>query len=256
MGSGNSSERTIDSITKTTHILKSLKELDGAGVNQLADELGFAPSTIHAHLATLENEGFVVTEGDIYYLSQIFLRLGEYTRTRKPVYKEVRKRLPALAEEAGGRVQFVVEEQGVGTYLYTETSDDSIKIYSEIGKTTHLHVAAAGKAILAYLPEEYVDQIIEEHGLPRATKNTITDKEELFNELDSIREQEIAFNRQEHITGMNAVGAPVFGRDGIVAGAISVSGPARRMEGEKLETELPDHLLGVTNEIELAIAYS
>jgi DNA-binding IclR family transcriptional regulator len=256
MGLGNESERTLESIKKTTRIIDSLRDLDGAGVTQLANGLEIAPSTIHAHLATLENTGFVIKEGDIYYLSHKFLRLGEYTRTRKPIYEEVREKLPLMVKETGGRAQFVVEERGLGVYIYTSSSDNSMKLYSEIGKSAPLHAAAAGKAILAHLPEEYVDEILEYHGLPQETENTIVEREELLTELDAIRERGVAFNREEHLTGVNAVGAPVFGRDGLIAGAISVSGPARRMEGDRLETELPDQLLGVTNEIELAITYS
>jgi DNA-binding IclR family transcriptional regulator len=119
-----------------------------------------------------------------------------------------------------------------------------------------LHSVAAGKSILAHMSEEDVWQIIEDRGLPKITENTITDSETLFEELEMIREQGYSVNDQENLDGLKAIGAPILGADGQVIGALSVSGPTHRMKGEYFESELPDLLLGVVNELELNIAYS
>jgi DNA-binding IclR family transcriptional regulator len=252
----NDTERTLSSVEKTTQIIHALEGLGGAGVKQLSNELDFPPSTVHAHLATLENTGFVMTEGDRYYLSYEFVRFGEHARTRKPIFKEVRERLPKLANETECRVQFAVEHRGRGIYLYTSAPDSLMQVYSDIGKTTPLHASAAGKALLAHLPEQYIQEIIDHHGLSKETENTITDQEELLNELEQVREEGVAFNHEEHISGLNAVGGPVFGRDSLIAGSISISGPANRLKSDRLETELRDLVLGTTNEIELTLTHS
>jgi len=92
--------------------------------------------------------------------------------------------------------------------------------------------------------------------LPSHTGSTITDKEELFAELETIRDRRYAFNRGEHIEGLRTVAAPVFDDDGNVFGALCVSGPANRLKDDRLEVELRDYLLGAVNELELNIAYS
>jgi hypothetical protein len=101
------------------------------------------------------------------------------------------------------------------------------------------------------LPEQRVETIIDEWGLPAATENTITDADVLLEELSTIREGSVAFNHQEQLDGVRAVGVPVDGSDGQVVGAFSVASPANRLTDDRFETELPEILLGVANEFEL-----
>ncbi|MFC7236995.1 IclR family transcriptional regulator [Saliphagus sp. GCM10025317] len=237
-------------------IINALKALDGARVTQLASELDMAPSTVHGHLATLEQNEFVVKRGDIYYLGLRFLTLGEYVRNNSESYIHAKPKVKQLAEETGGRAHFVVEEHGRGVYLYTSTGEKAVKAYSSVGKRVNLHVAAAGKSILAFIPEQRVEEIIDECGLEQETEHTITDPDALFDELAEIRERGYAFNREEHIKGVNAIGAPVLGPDDRVVGAFSVSGPVHRMKGDWYEEELPNMLLATSNELELNIMYS
>lgn len=237
-------------------IVTALKEMDGGRVTEIASHLDMAPSTVHSHLSTLEANEYVVKEGDIYLLGLKFLNLGEYVRNRSDSYALAKEKVKDLAEETSGRAHFVVEEHGRGVYLYTSTGKHAVKAYSSVGKRVQLHVAASGKSILAFLPEHRVNEIIDRWGLPAETENTITDRETLFDELEQIREQGYAFNREEHLQGINAVGAPVLTDNGQVIGAFSVSGPVHRMKGDWFEEELTNAVLGASNELELNITYS
>jgi DNA-binding IclR family transcriptional regulator len=146
---------------------------------------------------------------------------------------------------------FTVEENGRGVYMYTFSGTHAVWTYSTVGKRFYLHQTAAGKAILSQLPESRVEAIIGKWGLPAATENTITDAEALLEQLASIRERGVAFNHQEQLDGVKAVGVPVNGSDRQVVGAFSVASPANRMTDERFETEIPEILLGVANEFEL-----
>lgn len=119
-----------------------------------------------------------------------------------------------------------------------------------------LHATAAGKSILAHLPRAEVKSILDETGLRRYTQNTVTDREELFEQFETIRGRGYAVNREEHIKGLSAIAAPVTTPDDEVLGAISVADAAHRMQGQWFEDELPKLLLGIVNEIELNVAYS
>jgi DNA-binding IclR family transcriptional regulator len=88
------------------------------------------------------------------------------------------------------------------------------------------------------------------------TEHTVTNLEDLMAELDTVREEGIAFSREESTEGLNAVGAPISEPDGSPLGAISVCGPAHRLRGPRLEEEIPDLLRGVTHELELNFKYS
>lgn len=253
----NPNRRTLATTETSLRVVNKLKELDGARVTELAEEMGLAASTVHSHLATLEKTEYVVKDGDVYRLGLRFLNLGEYVRQNNEYYSLAESKVDQLAEETGGRGHFIVEEHGRGIYVYTKSGEHAVETFSRDGRRLYLHQTAAGKAILSALPRERVWEIIDRHGLPQRTRNSITDPEELFEELEAVRERNgIAFNQEEQIRGLRAVGAPVQDANGAVIGALSVSGPTHRMKGERLREDIPDIVLGTANELELGIEYA
>jgi len=246
--------RTLSTTRTSFEIIELLKSRSGARVTELADEMGVAPSTVHSHLATLREAGYLNKEGDIYHLGLGFLELGEHVRTRKEAHVVAESYTEQLAEETGSRAVFLVEEHGKGVYMYTFSGEHAVWTYSTVGKRAPLHATASGKSILSRLPEDRVDAIVEQHGLPAKTENTITDREALFEELSAIADRGYAFNREEQLDGIKAVGVPVVGPDNRVLGAFSLANPANRMKGERFKEELPDILLATANEFELEIS--
>ena len=251
-------ERTgsrIQTTETTLEIVAALHELDGARVEEVADHLDIASSTVHRHLATLADHGYVIKEGDIYHIGSRFLTMGGYAQTRKRAYNLARKTVEKVSNQTEERAQFLIEEHGERVYLETRTGKHAVETDAYLGKRGPLHCSAAGKAILAALPESRTREIIDQRGLEEVTENTITDRDELFEELDAIRERGVAFNREESTMGLNAVGTSVVTASGEVLGALSVSGPAHRLKGDRLTQDLPDTLLGFANELELKIKY-
>ncbi|WP_254273548.1 IclR family transcriptional regulator [Haloarcula marina] len=250
----NTQSRTLQTTKTTLAVVRALEEHGEARVTELADALGMASSTVHSHLATLEAEEFVAKEGDFYRLSFEFLRLGTHVRNLRDEYKTAQSYTEQLAEETDCRAVFVVEEHGRGVYLYTHSGKHAVWSYSTVGKQAPLHVTASGKAILSELPRPRVEEIIERHGLQPETQRSITDRDELLDELDTIRDRGFAFNHEEQLDGVKAVGVPVGGPDGRNIGSFSVASPAKRMDDEWFENELPNKVLGIANEFELEIS--
>lgn len=246
---------TIKSVETAFAIMELLAKTQYMGVTEVATDLGLAKSTAHNHLSTLRHLGYVVHENEKYRLSWRFLELGEEIRNTHPKYHMFHEHTKNLAAHFEERAQFIVEENGKGVYLFRETGRHAVRTDSGIGKQIFLHSTAAGKAILAFLPQTRVHTIIETWGLPAVTQYTITDKDDLFAELNQIRAQGYAINREENLERLNAVGVPVRDPDGEVLGAMSVSGPSHRFKGEYFETDIPDFMLGLANEIELNLAY-
>lgn len=247
---------TVASVERSYEVVHALQELNGARIQELATYLDLAPSTIHKHLTTLEQLGYARKEGDEYQVGMRFLTIGGSIRNSKRGYRLAIKLVSRLVDEIGERAQFVVEDGGRGFYLHTEISQHAVQIDRYIGKRRYLHASAAGKAILANLPEERVEDIIDRWGLPAETPATITDREELYNELERIRSTGVAFNDGESIKGLRAVGVPVVTPHDTVLGAFSVSAPAHRLKGDRYEEELPDLILGFANELELNLLNS
>jgi len=247
--------RTVKSAERVFDILEFIRDSNGVTVSEVASEFDIAASTAHQYLKTKELHKFIVKEDGEYHIALRFLDYGETARTRRPSYQLAKENVEELANETQERAQFVVMEHGYGVVLYTTSGDRAVETDITIGRHVYLHATAAGKAILSQLPEEQVLEVVEEHGLPKVTENTITDRNTLLTELDEIRNRSVAQNNQEDTEGLRAVGVPVNQTEDDVIGALSVSGPTDRLKGDMLSKTVPDLLLGMANELELKIEY-
>ena len=247
--------RTIEAVEKSITVLEALQELNGAGVTELTNHLDMAKATVHSHLVTLRASELVVQDGSEYRVGLRFLGFGEYAKHQQKLYPVVKQEADALAEEAGEAIQFLVEEHGRGVYLYKTEADRAIQTGAHTGSRRPLHCTALGKSVLAHLPEKRVDKIVERHGLPQQTPNTITNRSDLHAELAKIREQGYAFDDEEVQPGLRCVAAPVFDFDGDVLGAISIAGPTSRMSDDRFNETIPEMVLNSANIIEINVRH-
>lgn len=246
----------VKSIERTLAVLRKLRELDGASVTTLAEELDVSKATIHNHLTTLEADNAVVKNDDTYELGLRLFEYGEYTRRRRKIHEIGKEEVDSLAEETGELANILVEEGGMGYYLHRAKGDRALDLDTGVGSCVHLHNTALGKAILAHLPRERVEEILDEHGLVSSTKKTITSREELFERLDKVRERGCAFDYQERAAGIRCIAAPVITSDQVVRGAVSVAGPVSRMKGDRFEEEIPEMVQKAANVIGINLTYS
>ena len=255
MGSKVSEMRTVQAVETAFDIVEFLQREDGAPLHEIAEGLGLAESTTYHHLNTLTERRYVIRTGDIYYPGLEFLQVGGKVRKRTRVNRISESFVEALAEETGEQMQFIVEENGFGYHVYTAVGERATSIDTRPGKRIYLHANGAGKTILAFSPDEKVESIIEDVGLPALTKHTITDQEDLFRELDQIQEQGYAYNLQEHVEGWGGVSVPVHGKKGIL-GSLAFGGPIERMENKKSREDLTQTLLEAANEFELELKFN
>ena len=246
---------SVRSVETLFDIVEHVHHEGGVTVSEAADELDYAKSTIHRHLATLEKRGYVVND-DGYYVGLQFLELGEDARNRRRGYRLAREKVEELADETDERAQFLVEEHGEAVYIHRALGERAVRTDPGIGKRIPLYATASGKAILAALPEDERSRIIEQTSFKEITDETITDPDTLRSELDHIRERGYAINKEENLDGLRAIGIPVKNPKGGVIGGLSVSGPSHRFTGEQFEEELSTLLLGTANELELNITHS
>ncbi|SFR64295.1 IclR family transcriptional regulator [Halogeometricum limi] len=233
-------------------IVEALDELGDASLTELADHLGLAKSTAYDHLTTMVEHEYVVKDEKRYRLGLRFLKCGVNTKRNLQVSQLAQPVLNQLAEQTNEIAWLLVEEYGQGVYVNKAKGMFAVQAYGKMGTRVHLHNIAAGKAILAHLPEHRVREIIEQHGLPAQTENTITDPEELFEHLAEIRERGVAFQDCESMENFRAVASPVVA-DGRLHGSLVVSAPKNRMRAEKFREEVPDLVAGAANALELEL---
>lgn len=247
---------TIQSVETTFAIVTELERRGEAGVTELAEATGLSKSSVYKHLLTLLTQDFVVKDGDTYSLGFRFLDIGGQLRDRTTGSKKIKMKLQELANRVEESAQFAVEEHGYAVVLFREMGRQGVFSKGRVGKRFHMHTTAGGKAILSQLPDDRVREILDRHGLPRSTDETITDEAVLFEELATIRSRGVAFNMEESTDGLRAVGIPVTNAADEVLGAFAVAGPTHRIRGDKLRKDIPDVGRSIVNELELNLAYA
>lgn len=243
--------RTIQSVEKACAIIRALRELDGAGITELANHVDMSKGSVHTYLTTLKCNDLVTETGGHYRLGLSFLDLGEYVKQQNQVYQSAQNSLDEMAAATGELARLIMREDAHGIYLAKSKGENAIQTTVRPGQREYLHCTSQGKAILAQLPEPEVRRIIAEHGLPERTANTITETDELFAELEEIRSHGIAFSRSELTRGLRCVAAPIHGPDGNPIAAIGICGPTSRMQGERFREEYPKIVRDKANVIEI-----
>lgn len=251
------SNHTPVQASKTTFtIIDTLRELNGAGVSELAEHLDMPTSTIHDHLQTLENEEYLIKTDGKYRIGARFLELGEQVRNRMKVFNVAQPEVDDLAEQTGEHANLMIEEHGRGVFLYRKRGSDAVRLDTHGGMRVPLQTTALGKTILANRPREEVDALLDRHGLPAVTEHTIADREELFDVLGDVRERGYAFDDEERIEGIRCVAAPITDENDRAIAAVSVSAPKSRMLGDSFTDEFPELVLRSANIIEVNLTYS
>ena len=251
------SPATVSATETSFAIIERLSEAGGGGVSELAAALGLSKSNVHKHLVTLRELGYVTKdEEDRYYVGLQFLGLGDRARARTSLYHVAKDETDSLIDAVGERGQVMVEEEGRGIYIYQAKTDQAVRTDSHIGTVVTLHATAVGKSYLAFLDEQRRSDLLDDIDLTGVTDGTITDREALEAELAAIRERGFAFNDEERTVGMRAVGAPIVTDEGRVIGAISVSGPTTRINGDWYREEIPKLVQRSARVIGLKATYS
>lgn len=232
---------------ETTYINKSLdkalKVLDlfdnsyhGLSVTEIAEEVGVKAGAMYPILNTLQHHGYLERDQDKKYklgeklLDKRALMLEEPNLSNQ-AYLELKK----LRNKVGETIHLATISHGFVVYLEKlEPSDATLSMYSSVGKKSPVHATGLGKAILAYLPEKEVEQIISQRGLEKFTDNTIDSLKNLKEEIEQTRERGYAIDDAEHIEVIRCVACPIFNRNSRPVAAISVSVPTFEMEMKEL----------------------
>lgn len=140
--------------------------------------------------------------------------------------------------------------------MYKARGPDAVQLDTHAGMRVPLQTTALGKTIMAFRPRSEVESYLDRHGLPEVTERTITDKDELFETLDQVRERGYAYDDEERVKGMRCLAAPITDQDERAIAAVSVSGPKSRMQGDRFSDEIPEQILRSANVIEVNLTYS
>jgi DNA-binding IclR family transcriptional regulator len=222
---------SLSSVVKALMLLEVIASghTKALGISDLAAASDLPKSTTHRLLKALQARGFIGRSGSKYTVGPRFFQLGEAAWSLE--YEGFRRRsAPALDQlfaRTGATVHLAVLDGRSVVYLEKITGRGGCAIPSRVGARIPANCTSLGKAILAFSPTEVVERFLET-GLRRLTDRTITDPDLFRRHLNGIRENGIAFDRQEATPGVYCISAPVFSLGRPVA-AVSIAGWSDRI---------------------------
>ncbi len=230
--------RTVQSVERALHILELLADGDDEMLlNEVASKAGLNASTCHHLLATLVKRGFAGqsprTRG--YFIGP---RVTDLSDSRLKKFNLLEIAMPEVRRLNDATRESVHLSVMQGVTLVTLAQLDS-KLPVRVGfdgamEADAAHATAAGKAILAWLPEAEIARVIAHGGLKQFTDKTIPTIAELMEHLRLVRRNGYSLDDEEYQSGVVCVGAAIRESSGAVVGAISVSMPQMRADGERL----------------------
>jgi IclR family transcriptional regulator, KDG regulon repressor len=227
--------RTLD---KGLTILEELAIIgrDGATTAELSRRLSLHRTTVYRFLQTLVRRGYAeqINEGERFRVGLRALRLASASMSGLSLRAVGLPVLEALNRHSGETVVTAMLDPSDDVITIDHLdAEHPVGLRTYIGSHRPAYCTAAGKAMLAYLPEARVDAILA-RGMPAWTPQTITDPTRLKAQLWEVVQRGFAIDDEERIEGVRCVAAPVFDLSGRLAGAVSLMAPTMRMEMPRL----------------------
>lgn len=220
----------LGSVTNAVEALKAFGRKGEWGVSELARELDLSKSVTHRLLQTLANGGFVEqsAERGTYTLGMEMLRIARAAARRTTLGAVAHRHLERLAQQSEEAAYLTVLRGQ--RYVCVDIVDlaHHVKSVVQLGDTLGLHAGAGGKAMLAYQPRIFREEVAR-GPLVRYTERTICDPAELEAELETVRRDGYAVSDSEVTPGTGCVAAPIHDHEGRVIATVNVTTPGTRV---------------------------
>jgi DNA-binding IclR family transcriptional regulator len=258
---GSKPNNLVQTIERTSLILDVLGENPhGISIRDLSSRVRLPKGTTHRLLSSLTYFGYVRQDLKTrnYFLGLKLVELGNLLLSQLDLRKEAEPLLRDLAERTNETVHMVFLDRGEIVYIDKVELDHNpsgLRMASRVGLRNPAHSSAVGKVLLSHLPEEELNGLIKEKGLPKRTENTITDPIQLKEHLKAVRTQGYAVDDEENEKGIRCVAAPIYNEVGKAVAAVSISGPAFQVTKKRAQESLKKEVMETARKISDRLGY-
>ncbi len=204
------------------------------GISEISRALNLHKGTVQGLVRTLMQEGFLQQDEGTrkYGLGLKIYELGVTLGGSLEINQRASGPAHQLAKRTQNLVRVAIPDKD-SVLVTLDAYPKSQPFYSpQFGPRAPLYCTALGKAVFAFWEKQEIDAYLEKVQLVPYTPNTITRKDKLIKDLKETRTRGYSINREEHVLGRAAIGAPIFGRKGYpVASIVIVIGPSQ-LDGE------------------------
>jgi IclR family transcriptional regulator, KDG regulon repressor len=251
----------VQTIERTSLILDILgQSSQGISIRDLSEKIDLPKGTTHRLVSSLTYFGYARQDSKTrnYFLGFKLVELGNLLLSQLDLRKEAEPFLRDLAERTKETVHMVFLDRGEIVYIDKVELDHNpsgLRMASRVGLRNPAHSSAVGKVLLSHLPDEELNLLIKEKGLPKRTENTITDSIQLKEHLKLVRTQGCAVDDEENERGIRCIAAPILNETGKAVAAISISGPAFRVTKKVVQETLKKEVMETAYQISQRLGY-
>jgi DNA-binding IclR family transcriptional regulator len=244
----------IESVDNALRLLMMVAERKQVRVSEASAELGTAVSTAHRLLAMLAHHDLVAqdAESKAYRAGPALVRMGLAAVRNLDIRVLARPYIESLRDSARETVHLAVLQGREVLFVDCAESPQALRVASRTGTVMPAHCTSVGKALLATLPEASLRSTYRTARLSALTPFSVTQRSELFSQLEEVRKVGYAHNNNEGELGVGSVSAAVLDGQGRGIAGISVAVPLVRMS-DKRWAQLAAEVTGAARMVEAVL---
>ncbi len=226
------------------------------GITEISRAMELPKPTVHGLIRTMVDFEFLSRDEETrkYCLGRKIYELGALFTANLKINQVGAEAAQQLAARTGLTVGLAIWDQGLVMSIFRGAAAYQNLPPRQFAPRVPAYCSSMGKAILAWLSEEKVNEYLNATALVPYTPNTLTDKRRLIEDLQKTRERGYSMDHEEFLIGMSCMGAPIFDHTGLPVGAISISGSAGELFGKKMN-QLTSDLMRTATEISYKMGF-
>ncbi|ARK22031.1 IclR family transcriptional regulator [Sporosarcina ureae] len=226
----------VQSVVRAIKILEVFDEVNKElSIKEISAKLELNKSTVHALLKTLKEHGYITQNEQTadYSLGWKLYERGNLLLSQLSLKQVSSRHLYTLNRATNETVHLVKRLDQEAIYIDKINGNNTLVIYSRIGKKVPLHCSAVGKVLVAYLPKDSLTELLEGYEFIQATENSIQNHTDYMTELAQVKKQGYAVDDEENEYGIICFAMPIYDHKYDVVAAVSVSSPKSNFTKEK-----------------------
>lgn len=201
----------------------------------------YPKATLHRILQTLTNQGMLAYDEDrhVYVPGMRLVRIARHAWNQSSLAPLALPFVETLAHDVGETVHLAQMENGRVVFIEKKSPEQGFQTMAQPGRRAPAHCTGVGKVMLAFMDDTRRAAALDRQTYESFTPSTHAGPDTLVPELDRIRADGVAFDREEHEQGIISIAAPILGGANRIIGAISVVTSTFRMSLDDLEKFRP-----------------
>jgi DNA-binding IclR family transcriptional regulator len=200
--------------------------------SEVSRRLKLPKSTVSYILRTLQQRGYLYKDepSGRYRLSAKLFSVGSEALRGLELHDVALPVLQDLVDKTGLAGHLAILDGREAVYVEKMDKPGFIRMNTWVGRRVDVHCTAVGKALIAHLPQETVNEIVKTKGLTKYTPRTITSPHQLFAELAKVRAEGYAVDDGENSPGVKCVAAAIFNIQKKAVAALGLTGTEPQMK--------------------------